>query len=390
MLLLMAGIAEALQSIHGAGVVHRDLKPANVLVAVDGPRVIDFGIARAVDAVALTSTGLRIGTPSCMAPEQALGPSATPATDVFALGALAVHAASGAPPFGNFPESVALYRAVHEPPDLARVPVELHDLLGQCLAKVPTARPTTGAVIEAVRSHPAVGAQVRFTEGWLPTALHTELIGHREPSPTAEAPHAQPTVTATALPLPRDEEPGPSAPPAPARRGWRAVRWSVPVAAAALLLGGGAVYYVDYPPEDSTSSAGSEQSQRAPEDAYGPGYAGVELTSPDPVDEFDLQNGKVVPASSADWYLARSATEFAIPKDSDAYVAPGDSLTLGDCLAGIDGDPAASLKFDALEDQHPFCVRSANGREVVIVRLAEVAPGGGEVTISLSQYRDDS
>ncbi|MCC3779502.1 serine/threonine-protein kinase, partial [Streptomyces sp. UNOB3_S3] len=197
-LLLMAGIAEALQSIHGSGVVHRDLKPANVLVAADGPRVIDFGIARAADAVALTGAGLRIGTPAFMAPEQALGQQATPATDVFALGALAAYAAGGTPPFGDCPESVALYRAVHEPPDLTRVPVELHGLLGRCLAKDPAARPTAGALIEAVRAHPAVGAQVRFTDGWLPTALHADLLRGGGPSPSPMAPHAQPTVTATA------------------------------------------------------------------------------------------------------------------------------------------------------------------------------------------------
>ncbi|MET8631133.1 serine/threonine-protein kinase, partial [Kitasatospora sp. NPDC004669] len=94
-LLLVAGIAEALQVIHAAGVVHRDLKPANVLLAADGPRVIDFGIARAADALALTSTGLRIGSPGFMAPEQARGLPATPATDMFALGALTAYIAGG-------------------------------------------------------------------------------------------------------------------------------------------------------------------------------------------------------------------------------------------------------------------------------------------------------
>ncbi|MFF4422233.1 serine/threonine-protein kinase [Streptomyces sp. NPDC001549] len=121
-LLLIAGIAEALQEIHRAGVVHRDLKPANVLVAGDGPRVIDFGIARAADAAALTGVGLRIGTAAFMAPEQALGHPVTPATDVFALGALAGFVAGGVPPFGNGPESGALYRVVHEHPDLGRIP----------------------------------------------------------------------------------------------------------------------------------------------------------------------------------------------------------------------------------------------------------------------------
>ncbi|GAA0417913.1 serine/threonine-protein kinase [Streptomyces luteireticuli] len=386
-LLLMAGIAEALQSIHSAGVIHRDLKPANVLVAADGPRVIDFGIARAADAVALTGAGLRIGTPAFMAPEQALGQLATPATDVFALGALAVYAAGGTPPFGDCPESVALYRAVHEAPDLARVPLELHGLLGQCLAKDPAARPTTGALIEAVRRHPAVGAQVRFTEGWLPTTLRTELIRHGEPSPPSRAAHAQPTISAASLPLPRAGEVNLS--PAPARRGRRRVRWGLPAMVSALLLGGGAVHYFDYPPEDAASSAGSERPQGAPEGAYRPGYAGVELTSPDPSYEFDLQGGKVVPESSATWYLSRTTTEFAIPEDSDAFIAPGGSLTVGDCLAGIDSHPVTSLKFSRLKDRHPFCVRSAKGRDIVIVWLVEAVPRGGSVTVSLSHYRDD-
>ncbi|MER5873056.1 serine/threonine-protein kinase, partial [Streptomyces sp. NPDC002044] len=176
-LLLVAGIAEALQGIHRAGVVHRDLKPANVLVAGDGPRVIDFGIARAADAAALTGTGLRIGTAAFMAPEQALGHQATPATDVFALGALAAYVASGAPPFGPGPESSALYRVVHERPDLSGVPRDLHDLIAWCLAKRPGDRPSTAALIEAVHAHPVVGPRPEFTDGWLPRPVRDEVGG---------------------------------------------------------------------------------------------------------------------------------------------------------------------------------------------------------------------
>jgi len=98
---LMAGVAEALQAIHAAGVVHRDLKPSNVLLAPDGPRVIDFGIARAVEATTVTRTGMRVGSPQFMAPEQIAGRSIAPAIDVFALGSLATFAALGRPPFGE-------------------------------------------------------------------------------------------------------------------------------------------------------------------------------------------------------------------------------------------------------------------------------------------------
>ncbi len=221
-LLLVAGIAEALQEIHRVGVVHRDLKPANVLVAGDGPRVIDFGIARAADAAALTGVGLRIGTAAFMAPEQALGHPVTPATDVFALGALAGFVAGGVPPFGNGPESGALYRVVHEHPDLGRIPRELHDLLSWCLAKSPQDRPTTADLIAAVHAHPLVGPRPEFTDGWLPRPVLEEVGGRTDAHPAAESAefagsdpsggpgrpgppvpeHLRATVAATAYPAP--------------------------------------------------------------------------------------------------------------------------------------------------------------------------------------------
>ncbi|MFF1409241.1 serine/threonine-protein kinase [Streptomyces sp. NPDC058289] len=202
-LLLLAGIAEALQAIHGAGVVHRDLKPANVLLAGDGPRVIDFGIARAADAAALTGTGLRIGTAALMAPEQALGPPATPATDVFALGTLAAYVACGVAPFGNGPESSALYRVVHEHPDLTRVPHELYGLVSWCLAKRPEDRPQPAELIASVRAHPLVCGQPEFTGGWLPRQVREELGGGGGGDTARAAPAPfQATRTAPAHPGP--------------------------------------------------------------------------------------------------------------------------------------------------------------------------------------------
>src|SRR5215831_18323718 len=118
---LMAGVAEALQAIHAAGVVHRDLKPSNVLLAPDGPRVIDFGIARAIEATTVTRTGMRVGSPQFMAPEQIAGRSIAPAIDVFALGSLATFAALGRPPFGEGSEAAVMYRILHEPPDLSDI-----------------------------------------------------------------------------------------------------------------------------------------------------------------------------------------------------------------------------------------------------------------------------
>ncbi|MGW2546167.1 serine/threonine-protein kinase, partial [Kitasatospora sp. NPDC001574] len=189
-LLLLAGVAEALQAIHAAGVVHRDLKPGNVLLAADGPRVIDFGIARAADAVPLTSTGLSIGSPGFMAPEQVLGLAPTPATDVFALGALAAYVGGGAPPFGDGPEPAALYRAVHEEPDLSRLPAGLHELVLRCLAKDPADRPDTARLIEAARDHPATGGELRFSDDWLPQQVSSEISRHTDlPTTPHAAPH---------------------------------------------------------------------------------------------------------------------------------------------------------------------------------------------------------
>ncbi|MFF1870359.1 protein kinase [Kitasatospora herbaricolor] len=225
-LLLMGGIAEALQAIHSVEVVHRDLKPANVLVAGDGPRVIDFGIARAADATALTGTGFRIGSPAFMAPEQAQGRAVTPATDIFALGALAAYVAGGIPPFGEGPETAVLYRVVHEPPELDAVPADLRELLLRCLAKNPEDRPRPAEIIEIARNHPTVGGQLRFADDWLPKQINTEITRRSDlpktpptplPVPPATAPSFGPPATAPSFPPPPPATaPGFGPPPATA------------------------------------------------------------------------------------------------------------------------------------------------------------------------------
>ncbi|KUN08752.1 serine/threonine protein kinase [Streptomyces yokosukanensis] len=148
---LMAGVAEALQAIHGAGVVHRDLKPSNVLLAADGPRVIDFGIALAADGTSYTATGGTIGTPSFMAPEQASGGEVTSATDVFALGQTAAFAALGRPLYGEGSAVNVLYRIVHSAPDLSSLPEPLRPLLARCLAADPAQRATSAEVVQWCR-----------------------------------------------------------------------------------------------------------------------------------------------------------------------------------------------------------------------------------------------
>jgi serine/threonine protein kinase len=145
---LAAGCAEALESIHGAGLVHRDLKPSNVLVAPDGPRVIDFGVARAAERMGMATAGGAVGTPAYMAPEQARDTrEASAASDVYALGATLLFAATGHPPYQGDSVLDVLARLATEEPDLAGLPGELAGLITACLRRVPRERPTSSVML---------------------------------------------------------------------------------------------------------------------------------------------------------------------------------------------------------------------------------------------------
>lgn len=191
-LLLAAGVAEALQEVHGEGIVHRDLKPSNVLLATDGPRVIDFGIARAADATALTNTGVAVGTPTFMSPEQAVNGEVGPATDVFSLGQLVTYAAKGTPAFGEGQAYGVLYRIVHEEPDLADVPEALLPVLTRCLTKDPEQRPSPADVIQLCRAASENGT-LRRSGNWLPQAITVDVTQHQN-VPTRAVPHHLPAI----------------------------------------------------------------------------------------------------------------------------------------------------------------------------------------------------
>ncbi|WP_186776990.1 serine/threonine-protein kinase [Streptomyces salinarius] len=248
---LGAGLGEALAAVHELGLVHRDVKPSNVLLTLDGPLLIDFGIARATEGTAsLTSTGVSIGSPGYMSPEQILGKGVTGAADVFSLGAVLAYAATGQPPFSGDSSAALLYKVVHEEPRLEGLDGfagpggpggpdgfdgfdgDLRELVASCLAKDPSARPAPG---EVARRLAPEGAARLVTGGWLPGALvervsrsavrllNLEAAGAGAGEPGASGPvgFSRPSVTAgggageASAPGPEGGATGPDASPGP-------------------------------------------------------------------------------------------------------------------------------------------------------------------------------
>jgi eukaryotic-like serine/threonine-protein kinase len=318
---LASGLAHALADIHAAGLVHRDLKPSNVMITIDGPRVIDFGIARALETVAdasLTRTGAMVGSPAFMSPEQVRGDRVTPACDIFCLGSVLAYAATGLQPFGAAGSGVhaQMFRIVQERPDLEAVPEGLRELVSACLAKEPQARPSLAEVRRLLGKDGSDGERGDGGDGgdtdgrddgsepWLPSAIVARLGRHavqlleleseaEEPgfAPT-EAKPAEPTGvpehTATEVTPPRPLPPTaysptyvsqpapagvpplrPSAPqpgdtPAPASSGARRRRGPLLTAVVALvLLAGGATAYI------ATQAGGGGSADPAPKSPGG-------------------------------------------------------------------------------------------------------------------------
>jgi hypothetical protein len=152
---LGAALAEGLAAIHACGLVHRDLKPSNVILGADGPRVIDFGIARARDATSHTPSRVAVGTPAFMSPEQAAGRQVGPASDVFSLGSVLVFAATGRSPFGGGRPEEVMYRVIRGKPVLDGLPADLRELVGACLSKDPRRRPSVETVLRRLADRPA-------------------------------------------------------------------------------------------------------------------------------------------------------------------------------------------------------------------------------------------
>ena len=247
LLVLTLGLAQALATIHAAGLMHRDLKPSNILLSPRGPQVIDFGIARAVEGTVLTRTGQTFGTPSYTSPEQITGKNVTSRADVFSLGGAVIFAASGMPPFGVGSPVNTLAKVLKAEPNLEALPEgPLRDLIARCMAKEPEQRPDTDSILRDLSGLPLPSA----AHGWLPTQVNRQIdakAGETEQARAAER---------TTVPMNGGAVRGGGT------SWWR--RRSVVVAAAAatalVLLGGGALAWTALP-------LGSEDEQEPTADA---------------------------------------------------------------------------------------------------------------------------
>ncbi|MEU1225052.1 PQQ-binding-like beta-propeller repeat protein [Streptomyces sp. NPDC005828] len=306
---LGADVARALADLHGAGVLHRDLKPGNVMLSVDGPRLIDFGIARSSTATTMTATGLMVGTPSFMSPEHVAGARrVTAASDVFCLGSLLCYAATGEDPFGDGPLAAVLYRVSRAEADLSRVPEELRGTVAACLAVDPADRPTpevlagllggtTGRVFpwpEGVRDH--IGeygrelAQLVASGGPL---LEAAPVDPRGPVVTPEVPglHSVPTLAPVSPPT------VPATPP-------RKRRGRVLAALLALVaVAGGVGAYLLWP-------EGTEQPPATAAPPAGPRIAGVDDRGAADASGVVPQNAAQRPAGWKPWRAKLSAPAF--------------------------------------------------------------------------------
>ncbi|MFI6505265.1 protein kinase [Nonomuraea typhae] len=258
---LAIGTATALAAIHQAGIVHRDLKPANVIIGSDGPRVIDFGIARALNATS-TLTSMAVGTPSYMPPEQFMGHPVGPSADMFSWGATMVYAATGRAPFGSDTMPAVINRVLNQPPDLGTLDGALREVVAACLQKDPALRPTAEQAMMRLLQHPVPAAGGMLAQGAAAAGVRTAP----PPTPATGQGWAPPSGAGHGWPPPRT--PVTNQPPPRRKRGPLLIGISVGVA---LLLLGGVALAVPWQQQQTVAQASptaapksAERSSKAP------------------------------------------------------------------------------------------------------------------------------
>lgn len=360
---LGAGLVGGLEAIHAAGLVHRDLKPANVLLTADGPRVIDFGIARAVDATSVTTSGDVLGTAAYMSPEQVRGREAEPPSDVFALGCVLYFAATGRSPFGGGPTEAIVYRVVHEDADLGDVPQELRALIGDCLAKDAPDRPTTAGVLDGLRPASGAVAPWRLPSGVGPMVAERaqelkELQARQAPAVTEVVRGPVPEGVQDAVDPGTDQEPGGAGAHEGAGRRRRG-RWIAVAAAGAAVVTAGVWWTLaqDGVPADAMESGAysltGERLGSDPVDA--PHSVELQITTPRAGEVVTVTYNAMVITSddggtqqgqqgNGKGFTVVTPWTGTIPVDSQlqtlALTAQGDAEDIT-CRIALDGEPAA-------------------------------------------------
>lgn len=343
---LVAGLATALTHIHRAGLVHRDLKPANVLLTDDGPRVIDFGIVRAISDGRhdeLTQTGWLVGSPAFMSPEQADGATVTAAGDLFSLGSVVVAAATGASPFTGAATLHTLNNVVRLDPDLADVPESIRRIVKPCLAKDPAARPTAEELLASV------GQLAPSARPW-PDSVH-QLITRRQ----AEiAEFLEPGQDATVLLTERPPTSTLVAEPTPLRptllaKSPSARRWPLIAAAAVVVvvLIGALVWATlpeteqkAAPPTPSSTTPSTTTSAEAP-----PFEQLAEIVGESPVDGLAFSpDGTVLTTRYADQTL--QSWHVADQTQVGQIISTFTGSTAGAPVIGADGNTLIAMRLD--------------------------------------------
>ncbi|WP_149827664.1 PQQ-binding-like beta-propeller repeat protein [Streptomyces tailanensis] len=320
---LGAGLSEALQAIHAAGLVHRDLKPSNVLLAPDGPKVIDFGIAISAGSSSLTRSGVVVGTPAFMSPEQLTGGRASAPSDVFALGGVLVFAATGGGPFGSGSLAGVAYRVVHDTADLSAVPAGLRPLLARCLDKDPALRPTVAELLAEFAHRippsqlPSPGtaygedtATLALGGGaWLPAPVAASVRRAEENGPHTRGPHTRGSYTETAAGTPTPTPPPRPTPPPTRRRALIALAGAGAVAAV-----GAGTYLLGRGNQDDPDKGADNDTLNDPSGVPSPGSPRWKYGTGGPVAPALLAAGGLVYAGSRDGTMYALDAETGKPR----------------------------------------------------------------------------
>jgi eukaryotic-like serine/threonine-protein kinase len=371
---LLAGAAEGIAAVHAAGLIHRDLKPGNVLLADDGPKVIDFGLAQADTLTQLTGTGVAVGTPAYMAPEQVRG-TVSEATDVFALGHLALFAATGHSAFNEGNSDALFYRLLNDPPNLGGCPGELRGIIANCLAKDPADRPSVGEVAGFAGAEGRGQTTHLAARAWLPRPVAESLADYSvSNAPLSGAP------AGPASPVPPPDLA--AAPTTPLRR---LLHPAILLPAALLIAAGAVLGFVAGHTDDASAGAAasaatppagraaatSGSGETVPGDGYVQAYAGYAFTMPGGSCTAAVNPSDVVLVGSQPYVDTKDDGNAG---DMEINCAAAPELTFSDTVAQVSGTPDAAGCVHALttapmvgpasyQQFHPgsqFCLTTTN------------------------------